>query len=172
MIFSLNTALKNPIANVLDDGKPVSYSWGDEKALHKWIEAMNKKAVERAIGISTAKKYPLIWLTDGWKAEENVPGFKFKKVSFYIACNSTIEALNENRVPNFENLYKVGNDLIKELKRWVKVSEGSVGYFERANLSVKERGGDQAHATDIWDALIVEMDIIVNTNCIKKLCSL
>jgi hypothetical protein len=104
MIFSLNTALKKPISNVKDNGQSVSYSWGDVDALLKWIEAMNKKAVERSLGISEGKKYPLIWLTDSWKAEENVPGFKFKKVTFYIASNSTVDALNENRVPNFEIL--------------------------------------------------------------------
>lgn len=167
MIFSLNTGLKNPMSNITDNGKPISYSWGDIDALHKWIEAQNKKASERAIGISNTKKYPLIWLTDSWRAEETVPGLLFKKVTFYIAKNSKVETLNENRIPNFENLYQVGNDMIKELKKWVKISQNSINYYEKANLSVK----NQAHATDIWDAIVIEMDIIINTNCIKKLCS-
>lgn len=171
MIFSLNTGLKKPMSKLVDNGKPISYSWGDIDALHKWLEAQNKKASERALGINNGKKYPLIWLTDSWKAEENVPGLKFNNVTFYIAKNSKVETLNENRVPNFDNLYQVGNDMIKELKRWIKISDNSIKYYERANLSVKKSGKSQSYTHDIWDAIVIEMDIIINTNCIKKLCS-
>jgi hypothetical protein len=168
MIFSLTTALKPTAEKVLHNNMPVAYSWGNEDALHKWIENQNKKQVERSLGIASSNKYPLIWLVEGWEAKQNVPGIKFEKVTFYISCNSKLETLNENRVPNFELLYAVANNFTKEIKKVLKIAEGSISYSERANFSTKDRVNDKTYTSDVWDTLIVKMDLIINTNCLKK----
>jgi hypothetical protein len=172
MIFSLPPGLKCAASEVIHEGQPVSYSWGNEAALHQWIADMNKKQINKALGLSGAKKYPLIWLVQGWKAKQDLAGYKFEKVIFYISSNSKIETLNEARVPNFELLYSVANDFIKQLRFVVKIAEKSIAYEERPNFSVKKGKDGQAITVDVWDTLIVEMELIVNTNCLKKLCSL
>lgn len=172
-LFDLDNALKPTAEKVMHNSKPVAYSWGNEDALHKWIEAMNKRQLAKSLGIDKSIKYPLIWLVEGWKAKENIPGIKFEKVTFYISCNSTVAALNEDRVPNFDLLYKVANDFIKELRFVIKISEESISYEKKSNFStVSSRIDKKSVTSDIWDTLIVQMDLIANTNCLKKLCSL
>lgn len=172
-LFDLDSALKSTALKVKHENKSVAYSWGNEDALHKWIEAMNKRQLAKSLGIDNTIKYPLIWLVEGWKAKENVPGVKFEKVTFYISCNSKVEALNEDRVPNFDLLYKVANDFIKELRFVIKISEGTISYEKKANFStVSSRADKKSITSDVWDTLIVQMDLIANTNCLKKLCSL
>jgi len=165
MIFSLNDALIPFAKKVIHNGKHVEYSWGNEDALLKWIENQNQKQISRQLGLSETNKYPLIWLVEGWKAKENVPGIKFDKVSIYISCNSSVEALNENRVPNFETLYQIANDFIKQLKTGgFKIAENSTEYTERANFGK----GSKTETIDIWDTLILELDLIAYTKNMKK----
>lgn len=167
MIFSLNTALIPIAKKVLDDTKPVSYSWGNIDALHKWIEDMNKKQVHKSLGIDGGRKYPLIWLAEGWVAKEYFSGVKFTNVNFYISSNSKIESLNENRVPNFENLYKVANDFIKELNQYGRIEENNISYKERAsfNTVVADSNEKKSITSDIWDTLIVSLDLAVYSDC-------
>ncbi len=173
MMFSLDTALIQVATKVIHENEPVAYSWGSEAALHQWIEYMNKKQINKSLGITGSKKYPLIWLVEGWKAKKNIPGWKFDKVAFYIAYNSKIEIISEKRVPNFEILYKAGNDFINQLKlSGLKIAENSIEYSQKGNFSVKKGKDGKTISYDVWDALIVEMELIANTNCLKKLCSL
>lgn len=173
MIFDLNTALISTASKVMHKGVPIAYSWGNEDALHKWVESMNKKALAKHLGIKGTKKYPLIWLVEGWEGKKNTPGMKFEKVVFYISCNSTVAALNEDRVVNFNLLYKIANDFIKELRYVIKIGENSISYKQKSNFStVSSREEKKSITSDVWDTLIVEMDLIANTNCLKKLCSL
>jgi RAB protein geranylgeranyltransferase component A len=166
MIFSLNTILEPVAKKVIYGDKPVSYSWGDIDALHKWIEAMNKKQVNASLGIDGSRKYPLIWLVEGWKGEEKNPGIKFTNVSFHIAINSRIETLNEIRVEKFDTLYKVANDFIKELKKISRIEENNISYFQKANLNTVSTSNEKkSYTSDIWDVVIINMDLhIVNLN--------
>ncbi len=168
MIFSLNTILEPVATKVIHDNKPVSYSWGDIDALHKWIESMNKKQVNASLGINGSRKYPLIWLVEGWKGKEKNPGIEFSNVSFHIAINSRIETLNESRIEKFDILYKVANDFIKGLKKISHIEENNIGYFQKSNLNtVSTSNEDKSYTSDIWDVVIINMDLhIVNrTNC-------
>lgn len=166
MIFSLNTALIPIAKKVLHEAKPVSYSWGDIDALHKWIENMNKKQINTSLGIDGGRKYPLIWLIEGWKGKEKNPGIEFTNVSFHIAINSRIETLNENRIENFDTLYKVANDFIKELKKMSRIEENNIGYFQKANFNtVSASNENKSYTSDVWDILIINMDLhVVNRN--------
>lgn len=162
MIFSLNTSLIPIVNKVLQNNEPVAYSWGNVDALHNWIEAMNKKQIEKSLGMLGAKKYPLIWLVEGWKGSENNMFIDFDKVVFYISENSKIGTLNENRVPNFESLYAVANEFIKQLKRnSVVIKTNSIEYSEKANFSTNKK----TETSDVWDTLILTIDLSLNTRC-------
>ena len=166
MIFSLNTALKPTALKVMHDDKPVSYSWGNIDALHKWIEAMNKKQINASLGIEESKKYPLIWLAEDWLAKRIGPGIKFTNVNFYLSHNSKVESLNENRIPNFELLYSIGNDFIEELKKIAFIEENTISYFERAsfNTTVANSTEKSSYSSDIWDTLILSLELTINNN--------
>lgn len=163
MIFSLPPSLIKTTQKVLHNNKQVAYSWGNTDALNKWIEAMNKKQVDSILGIEGKTKYPLIWLVEGWNSSEVVTGYKFEKVNFWISCNSDVSTLNENR--DFSIQYKVANDFIEKLKLVARIGENSIRWSEQSNVSTNK----ESKQSDIWDSVILTVDIIINKNCTKKL---
>lgn len=163
MIFSLPKALIKSAGRVLHNSVPVAYSWGNSNALDKWLIAMNQKQIESILGISGKVKYPLIWLVDGWNGNENLGGYEFQNVTFWISCNSDISTLNENR--DFSVQYKVANDFIEQLKKLMTVVDKSVGWEEQSNVTTNKK----SKQTDIWDSVILTLDIRINQNCMKKL---
>lgn len=166
-LFDLDYGLEDTAKSVLYNETPVAYGYGDVDALMKWIEATNKNQTEKALGIKEVPKYPLIWLVEGWEGIKVVSGFEMRKVIFHIAVNSNIPDLNENRKPQFNILYQVANDFIDQMQyRGVKVLP-NLKYTKRANFSVTKR---ESHTIDIWDTLIIQTELLINTNCIKKLC--
>lgn len=171
MIYSLYSLLKPTALKVMHDNQPVSYDGGDIDALHKWIVSMNGKQINKSLGIEGSRKYPLIWLTEGWNGNEFNPGIKFTKVTFYIAINSKVETLNKDRVNNFDVLYKVANDFIKRIKKVGRIEENNISYIEKASFNTEAKSESKESLTlDVWDALILNLDIhIVNTkNCFNN----
>lgn len=163
MIFSLPNALIKTAKMVSHNEKQVAYSWGNTNALNKWIEAMNKKQVDSILGIEGKTKYPLIWLVEGWESSEIISGYKFERVVFWISCNSDVSTLNENR--DFSIQYKVANDFIEKLKLTARIGENSIRWSEQSNVSTNK----ESKQSDIWDSVILTVDIIINENCTKKL---
>lgn len=163
MIFSLPLALKKSATNVQHDGKSVAYSWGNSDMLNKWIQSMNNKQIESVLGIEGKTKYPLIWLVEGFKGSEVVAQYQFSNLTFWISVNSDVSKLNENR--DFSIQYKVANDFINQLKLVATIGEYSITWDEKSNVTTN-RGSKQ---TDIWDSVILTLDLRVNKNCLKKL---
>lgn len=162
MIFSLSTALIKTAGRVLNNTKPVAYSWGNPNALDKWLLAMNQKQIESILGISGKVKYPLIWLVDDWKSEEALNGFEFPNTTIWISCNSDVSTLNENR--DFSIQYKVANDFIQELK-YTGITVRNVQWEEKSNVTV----AGKSKQSDIWDSVILTVDLTISTSCMKKL---
>lgn len=162
MIFSLSTALIKTAGKVIHNEKPVAYSWGNSNALDKWLIAMDKKQIEAVLGINGKLKYPLIWLVDDWKSEEALSGFEFPNVTFWISCNSDVSTLNENR--DFSVQYKVANDFIDRLKL-SGLTVRNIGWEEKSNVTTNKK----SQQVDIWDSVILTMDLTININCMKKL---
>lgn len=163
MIFSLPKALVKTFDKVKHNDKPVAYSWGNEDALNKWLIATNKNQIDLALSLDNKDKYPLIWLVEGSKAIEITAAYKFEKVTFWISSNSKVETLNENR--DFTTQYKVANELINQLKLVLKISEQSISWSEKSNVSTQK----ESPQSDIWDSVILTMDIIIYKNCTKNL---
>lgn len=162
MIFSLPTALIKTASRVIHNIKPVAYSWGNSNALDKWLIAMDKKQIEAVLGISGKLKYPLIWLVDDWKSEEALAGYEFPNTTFWISCNSDVSTLNENR--DFSVQYKVVNDFIDHLKL-TGVTVRNIKWEEKSNVTTNKK----SQQVDIWDSVILTIDLTINTNCMKKL---
>lgn len=163
-LISLNPLLRNTALRVQYNNKSVAYSYGDIDALMKWIEVLNKKQIEQVLGLNNATKYPLIWLVEGWRGQIVVSGIEYTNVVFHISVNSNVQDLNETREPRFDILYDIAENFIDELKAsGVKVL--NTGYTERANFSAQR----ESHTIDIWDTLILDTELLINTNCLKKL---
>jgi hypothetical protein len=163
MIFSLPKSLEKTFQKVYLNSKPVAYSWGNEDALNKWLIAMNKKQIDRVLELDQKGKYPLIWLVEGAKAIEVTAGYKFEKVAFWISSNSKVETLNENRDLSVQ--YQIANELISKLSLVLKISEKSISWTEKTNVSTNK----ESQQVDIWDSVILTMDLIINKNCLRKL---
>lgn len=164
--LDLYYGLVNTAKSVTYNGMPVAYDGGNIEALMKWIEATNKNQIEKALGIKEVPKYPLIWLVEGWKMVEATGGYDYKKVAFHIAVNSAVETLNRNRKPNFEIVYEVAEKFIEQMKfRGIKISP-NIELTTRSNFHVSNR---ESHTIDVWDTLIVQMDIFINKNCLCRL---
>ena len=165
-IFDLDVAIRPIAEKVMHQSEAVSFSYGNEGALILWLGAMNGKQIEKALKRKGARKYPLIWLGEGWEGNKQIPGYKFTGVSFYISLNSDVKTLNENREVNFETLFKIANDFIAEMKRSkIRIAQESIQWTKRANFTSK----DKSHATDIWDTIMLTMDFIANTDCFKHI---
>lgn len=168
-LFDLDYGLENTAKAVQYKNESVAYGYGDVDALLKWIESTNKNQVAKSLGLKDVPKYPLIWLVEGWEGVKSLSGFEFKKVIFHIAVNSNVHDLNENRKAQFETLYQVADDFIGQMQRnGIKIMP-EIRYTKRANFSVSKREQGESYAVDIWDTLIVQTDLLINTNCIKKL---
>lgn len=164
MIFSLPKALIKTAEKVFHNEVQVAYSWGNVDALNKWIVSMNNKQIDSILGINNAKvKYPLIWLVEGSQGSQVPWGFKFEKVTFWISCNSDVSKLNENR--DFSIQYKVANDFISKLKLVATIDDKSIKWLEKSNVSTNK----ESQQADIWDSVILTMDIVINKNCTQKL---
>lgn len=170
-IISLNQIVGCISRDITHNGNEVSYGWGNEDALMKWLNAKNHKAVEEALGIGgNFRKYPLIWLVEGWRGQESGTRLHYTDVTFHIAVNSNVESLNENRIPQFSILYEVANDfLTKVVDSRARLQQDATRWTERANFSVSNR---ESHAIDIWDTLILQTDLIIDPYCLPADCGL
>jgi len=164
MIYSLYPVLKPVALKVQYNDEPVSYDGGDINALHQWIVSMNSKQIASSLGIKGSRKYPLIWLVEGWQGEKVNPGIRFKGITFYVAKNTKPEILNEHRINNFEIIYKVANDFIKELKRLAIFEDEDITFFEKPNFSTEGKSGKESDSLDVWDAVIVKIKSLQITN--------
>lgn len=167
-IFDLDFALTCIANEVIYNDKPVAYGHGDVDALKKWIANKNGQQVNKALGIDEATKYPLIWLVEGWDGLKVVSGIEFEKVVFHVSVNSNIPDLNANRKPQFDILFDVSNEFINQLKyHGVKVLP-ELKFTKRANFSVSQ--GKETKTIDVWDTVIIQAKLLINTNCLRKLC--
>ncbi len=165
--FDLKEGLRPFVAKVIHSGSPVSFSGGNKSALLKWLVNMNNRQPNKLIlNDDAARKYPLIWLSETWLQQKNVPGWRFNNCEFYISTNSTVAKTNENRVPEFAILYEITNGFLSQLRRsGLKVVPDSISIEERPNFNENE----QNKTIDVWDTLILTVDLIAYTNCFKHL---
>lgn len=164
--FDLTEALRPTAAKVIYNALPVAYDYGDEDALLKWLVNMNGRQADKILlKRKNTRKYPLIWMTQSWTGAKNVPGWRFNGCEFYISVDTTVAKTNANRVPEFEILFQIANSFIQQLKlARLKVVEDSIEFEKRPNFS---EGANKKNKTiDVWDTLILRVDLIAYTNCV------
>lgn len=164
-IFDLDYGLEQLAERVVYLNESVAYGYGNQEALLKWIEHKNKQSVNRILGIGGAKKYPLIWLVEGWEGVNVVSGIEYRNITFHISVNSNIPDLNIDRKPQFKLLFHVADDFIEQLKfAGIKILP-NLEFTKRANFAVSQN----ENTIDVWDTVVIKTNLLINTNCIKRI---
>lgn len=147
----------------------VQYHWGDSYELQKYLRVGKGMEQMNSFG-GDYKQYPLIWLVKPFMTAK-LPDGKHYRVNrmrlLFSLNNQNMSELNTEREKSFDVLVPLANDLLKFF------TKSSIAYFpdrrnpefsfDRVpNYSVQNKSG----AVDIWDALVLEMDLIVNSLCV------
>lgn len=165
MIHDLDYLLEHVVSGINCDNENVAFSYGNQDALMKWLENKNKSSINKFLNIPNSKKYPLIWLVEGWEGVNVVSGIEYRNITFHFSVNSNIPALNEDRKPQFEMLFDVANKFIEQLKfSGIKVLP-NLEFTKRANFLVSQN----ENTIDVWDTVVLRTELLLNTNCIKRI---
>lgn len=165
MIHDLDYLLEHVVACLNGPSEDASFGYGNQDALMKWLENKNKSSINKFLNIPNSKKYPLIWLVEGWEGVNVVSGIEYRNITFHFSVNSNIPALNEDRKPQFEMLFNVANKFIEQLKfSGIKVLP-NLEFTKRANFLVSQN----ENTIDVWDTVVLRTNLLLNTNCIKRI---
>lgn len=165
MIHDLDYLLEHVVSGLNCDTENVAFGYGNQDALMKWLENKNKSSINKFLNIPNSKKYPLIWLVEGWEGVNVVSGIEYRNITFHFSVNSNIPALNEDRKPQFEVLFEVANKFIEQLKfSGIKVLP-NLEFTKRANFLVSQN----ENTIDVWDTVVLRTELLLNTNCIKRI---
>ena len=127
--------------------------------------------------LSAERKYPLIWLQTGYEKRERINGgrFELQNLSFFIITKGDqTDRYNRRFATSFANiLYPILDKLLITIKRESGFGFGSetqkttdLPFNDVAELISRQKIKPQATAVpDIWDALILDIDLTVNPDC-------
>lgn len=185
-IVDLETVLGWKLSNIdftsITD-EAINYSWGDESDLITWIKHKDDKTQfngsfysisgEDKIDVSEKSKYPLMWLdSTGFTSENTGIGMRFNNVNLWICSNTDSTWLNSTRWnKKIPKLQALANHVISNLVGDVKIFKDrgvlKYGYRTRGNIGIGESGSkdSKSKALDIWDAVIINMQLVVSKEC-------
>jgi hypothetical protein len=161
-------------SNITDE--IINYSWGDEKELVKWIHYKDVKTQNSGnlytisgdvnFPICKRKKYPLVWLNTPVTGNNRNDIKEFSNVQIIVCSNTTEEWLNSTRwTKHIPQLQAIADSIIENLRGAVSIKRdnGILNYNYRTipNYSVV----DESKAIDNWDAVVINTDLLINTNC-------
>lgn len=162
--------------------KEISYSWGDKYELNQWIVMKDKEiSGKRAFGKKNQSKYPLIWLITPLEGIITAEGNLFENLQFIIAMNTKAEWLNTTREKEtMPILTKISNTFLSILDRdknasiikkdgEIKVKFKKVYNYQEVNSESFRSSENSNQTLDIWDAIVLKFDLIINNNCLKTL---
>lgn len=138
--------------------KPI-FSYGSQADLLKWLRLKNK---------SKGKKYPLVWLETPFTSNREL-NTETAKINLIIATLSNANLSNRERTsltfattldPLLENVIKAFKYSLQ-----FRVIDNSQSITKHFNYDGNEYD-KVTKATDIWDAISLEITIELNLNCI------
>lgn len=160
----------------------INYSWGDESELISWIKNQDDKTKYSGnfytisgsdkTPIKKKKKYPLVWLVTPVKGVNTTDIKNFDNVSIIICSNTEKEWLNTTRwKKHIPMLQAIADTIIDNLKGNIRIKRDNgvlqYSYENRPKFSVTEKGGskDELKTLDIWDAVWLKSDLLVDDSC-------
>lgn len=151
----------------------VSYSWGDNIELNQWIVDKDKEiSGKRSFGVQNIGKYPLIWLVTPIEGStEGLNSQRFSGAKFIIASKTKPEYLNEFRereiMPDLVKIAEKFIEIIKSHKNTSIVKKNGVDSIKFRKIYNYNTGENENETLDIWDAISLQFDLIINNNCLK-----
>ena len=117
--------------------------------------------------LSAERKYPLIWLQTGYTKKERIQGgrFELNNLSLFIITKGDKTDRYKKRFDTTFKLiiYPILNKLLAKIKSESGISFGSENY-----TTTDVPFNDVSALPDIWDALILDIDLTVNPDCYPK----
>lgn len=157
---------------------PVQYHWGNQIELNRYLAfrgeninvinsfAENEKEIEH--------KYPLIWLVLPNKGTKGLSDWIYhRNTQLIIAKNTKSEYLNDTRWDiSFALLSDIANMFLNNIEgNFFEILRNSnnnyplVEITKEPDYSANRKENGQV---DIWDALVINVDIVLKTSCITK----
>lgn len=127
--------------------------------------------------LSAQTKYPLIWLQTGYEKEERINGgrFQLQNLSFFIITKGDqTDRYKKRFATSFEKiLYPILGKFLAKVKDESGFSFGrdtykttDLPFNDVAELISRQKIKPQdAAVPDVWDALILDIDLTVNPDC-------
>lgn len=151
----------------------VSYSWGDNIELNQWIVAKDKEiSGKRSFGVENIGKYPLIWLVTPIEGiTESINSQKFNGIKLIVASTTKTEYLNEFRereiMPYLVKIAEKFIEIVATNKNTSIVRKDGIPIIKFKKIYNYSTGENTNETVDIWDALSLQFDLIINNNCLK-----
>ena len=158
----------------------IDYSWGNEDDLKAWIANDNKNAKGEngfysiygsdKTPINERKNNHLIWLVTPITGVNDNDVKVFDNVTI-IVCSNVKESVCEERIPL---LQAISDTLINKLNGSLRIKrEDGVlqySYMNRPKYahSLTEKEKCDLKPLDLWDSVILRMDLLANNSCIKE----
>lgn len=165
--FNQSQTLKNPYFG--QTPSKVKFMFGTQKELNIWLA-------------QTKDKYPVIWLVYPVKEiQENVNENKFiyEKMRLIFAINNTVDKLVQTRVQTtrfvlnqivakFISLTSQG-EIVKylHLNKKAKLLQSFEPNYSASKPSEPSSKQGQSGSIDIWDAIVLDLDLIFQPDCFK-----
>lgn len=157
--------------------RPINYHWGGQQELSRYLINKGENAqVNNSLETDISKKiflYPLIWLVlpnIGVKGESD--WVYHRNTRIVISKNTRSDFFNQTRWSvSFEILSAIANTLLNNLNgkffQIIKDSKGveQIKFTKYPNYSTNSKDNK---TIDVWDALAIDIDLILKTNCITK----
>ena len=157
----------------------INYSWGDEEEVHEWIRHMDASTQfsgnvytvsgDDKIPVEKRKKYPLIWLVTPIEGR-NTDFKNFDGVNLIICSDTEEQWLNKTRWgKRIPMLQAIADRIIDKLRGNVRIAveDGNLVYAFRnvPKFSASEKGEGENKTIDLWDAVVLNLDLIIDDSC-------
>jgi hypothetical protein len=143
---------------------PITFSWGNDKDLAKYLKLRLSKV-----------NYPLIWLVTGDEIENRMANVILRKCRLIIAINSIRET--EINPSIWETDFRLTLNPLKENVLIALQNSGKTRIVNPDKVTVRrepnycDEGTNKAKTIDIWNAIVLDLEVEFNsrTNCFQEI---
>lgn len=136
--------------------KTISFSWGNEYDLNKYLKANIKQG-----------NYPLIWLVTGNENDDRMANVITRKCRFVIAINSV--RLSELNPLIWNTDYRITLNPVKDNLLTALDNSGITRIVNANTVTVRrepnytsEKSANKTATIDLWNAIVIDLEVEFN----------
>lgn len=143
----------------------VNYTEGDLSELSKKLN-------------DSATKYPIIWLQSGYSVERSIQPIQTKIENakiFFIHKGSQTDRYEKRYATTYQEvLYNLLNKFDKIIRKKKGISASNTDRFttfpfnDTSQIESGGKGAQKLTVTDLWDALLLETDLVITDQCFPQ----